>query len=921
MSALHGGALWIDSPGFGEPVFASAIPPWHPLGALAPFLPAELRAVTLVVLATGLAGVAVAVLLPRRLAWFLACTAAVALTGWLAGPGAAIAVLGVALVAVVFERMVRSGSRAWFGILYLVSLVAALGTPGLLLGALFALPVGLALRLVLLGGVRLAPAIGGAAAILLGVSTGLPWLLPAREAGRQVRALDPVRGSITRVEGARVLRLDEGRSDPFVTHELGALRPLAIDRSGTWRLDSPVLDLAGVQAFEDGGARRLNEGAMPHVRLASDVTVEPDLSRSLLLLEEQVAGGAGTVVNHVPSRLAGSLPAGLAPGAWTRMAGGRLAATPAGARVASSGWNLLVTTHPWWPGWRAYWNGARQPPVVVNAAFVGAFVPPGDGTLTLRYRPDSLDGGIRAGGVALLAAALTLFWPWYRKIEGSWREPALVATARARVALLSGALAQPRVATALLLLGLGAYLALLVAFRSDVAGGADSSGYLHQSRLWLSGIPELELDLPRHLRLPHELDFAFVPLGFSPGLEPGRIVANYPPGLPLHMALARLLGGEQAVYLIAPILSAGCLLLLFVLARHLGATRLQAAACAAVLAACATFVFEGVQPMSDVPATFWALVAILSAFRSDRGRGWAVLAGAAVGVGLLVRPSQVLLVPAVVIAMRFHWRPVALAALGGLPFAAVQMAIAQRLWGDPFSTGYGDVGWLFAAENFVPRLRHYGYWLGALLTPLVFPLGLLGAASRRADPFARAALLVWFASFFAFYCFYQPYDTWWMTRFLLPAIPPLILLALILWREMAARAPVHALPAGMLVVAVILTVAVWQVRDKGALRVGEGERSYLAGIEGIDRIVPRKAVIVGMQMSGSLFYYRGRTMLRYDFVSRDQFELVRAHAFLAGRPVWAAVMDFEVPELRRRLPGRWERSGQIGSVLLFRLAG
>jgi uncharacterized membrane protein YfhO len=66
--------------------------------------------------------------------------------------------------------------------------------------------------------------------------------------------------------------------------------------------------------------------------------------------------------------------------------------------VTSNGWNLLVSSDVHWPGWRAYWNGKRQPPVIVNGAFLGCFVPPGKGQLELRYRPDEFTNGLRAAG-------------------------------------------------------------------------------------------------------------------------------------------------------------------------------------------------------------------------------------------------------------------------------------------------------------------------------------------------------------------------------------------------------------------------------------------------------------------------------------------------------------------------------------------
>jgi hypothetical protein len=71
-------------------------------------------------------------------------------------------------------------------------------------------------------------------------------------------------------------------------------------------------------------------------------------------------------------------------------------------RVQSRGWNLLVSSDAHSPGWRAYWNDERIPPVIVNGAFLGCFVPPGNGVLRFRYAPEELDDAFRACGMGLL---------------------------------------------------------------------------------------------------------------------------------------------------------------------------------------------------------------------------------------------------------------------------------------------------------------------------------------------------------------------------------------------------------------------------------------------------------------------------------------------------------------------------------------
>ena len=75
--------------------------------------------------------------------------------------------------------------------------------------------------------------------------------------------------------------------------------------------------------------------------------------------------------------------------------------------VEHSGWSLLVSSEVDMPGWRAYWNGRREPTVTVNGAFLGCFIPPGPGTLQLLYRPDAFIHGLRISVAALIVLFMT----------------------------------------------------------------------------------------------------------------------------------------------------------------------------------------------------------------------------------------------------------------------------------------------------------------------------------------------------------------------------------------------------------------------------------------------------------------------------------------------------------------------------------
>ncbi|HVR44083.1 MAG TPA: glycosyltransferase family 39 protein [Thermoanaerobaculia bacterium] len=580
-------------------------------------------------------------------------------------------------------------------------------------------------------------------------------------------------------------------------------------------------------------------------------------------------------------------------------------------------WGLIAFGEPAWPGWRVYWNGERLPPVIVNGGTAGSFVPPGPGLLELRYRPDAFDMGLRYAGLAALLSLLTLAWPWYRRLPSFrpresfsivWRECARLAPRFSRASPL------------LLLGGVVLYGAFLTSHRVTSAGGADTSGYLNEARLWLRGELVVPVAPPSGLRLPPAMASRFVPLGFVPGSEEGTMVPTYPPGLPLHYAVAARIGGEGAFWLVTPIVSAVGILLMVLLARELGFGWWAAGAAAAILALFPTFVMFGVLPMSDSVATTWALAAMLFAFRGRRQWGWAAAAGAALGIGVLVRPTQVFLLPALLTVLGLRWRALTAFLSAGAPFAAAQMAIASQLWGSAVRTGYGSIEPLLAWGNVPVRFGHYVSWLARLLSPLVFPLGLWGIAVPAAERSVRIALALWFVPFFAFYCFYQPYELWWYTRFLSPAVPPLILLALFAARWLLARfPPAWARLLALALLGAVLATEVMQIRIRGPHRLASEERVYPEAIAMAAAHVPPGGLVLGMQLSGAYLFYRGETMLRYDFVSEEESSLVRARAAAEDQPVHALVMDWEIPELRARFPAPWAPVAEVRNVTLFEL--
>jgi hypothetical protein len=544
--------------------------------------------------------------------------------------------------------------------------------------------------------------------------------------------------------------------------------------------------------------------------------------------------------DHVPGKIANM--AGALPDV---MRGGRLEPVDAfSIRVHCDGWNLLAAPHAWWPGWRVYRDGERLPPVRVDGKFAGTFVPPGSATIRFRYRPQTFDTGLRITALGLL---LLLAWPWLERVRIPLKFIAITA--------------------------LAIYAAVLIAHRCGIAGGADSSGYLNQARLWRGGSLSIPVESEKH-----------IPLGFVKGAVPDTMVPSYPPGLPLHMAIL----GDRGSAFLSPLAALACLLLLWRIARELGIDDEQAIAAPVILALSPVFIFQALQPMSDVVSTFWALVCVWCAMRGRERTAFAIAAGAAFGIGVLVRPTHVLLLPAMLAFLGIR-RLVPFVA-GGVPFAAFQLAIANHWYGSPFKSGYGSIADSLALRFFPTRFVHYSKWL-AILFPLAFPLGLVKK---------RAALLLWFVPFFLFYCVYEPYETWWYTRFLLPAIPAVLLLAA------SMRIPRAALLTIVMAIAALQLVT---ARRFHVLDVAKGEATYERAAQLARQHVPSGATVLASQHSGSLLFYAGRQALRFDLIETPP----------AQRPLFAVVSEYELAPLQQRVPGPWTEIARTGDTTLLRL--
>ena len=483
------------------------------------------------------------------------------------------------------------------------------------------------------------------------------------------------------------------------------------------------------------------------------------------------------------------------------------------------------------------------------------------------------------------------------------------------------------IAVAALAALLSVYASILVSHASRAVGGSDSSGCLNEARGLAAGRAVDPVDPLSRLSLQPEDLRLFIPLGYAPGPRPGTMSPVYPVGLPLHfVAAASLFGWASAPYFVSPLAAVVSLLLISLIARELGLSPIAGLACAVMLAVTPVLVFQGLQPMSDVVATAWALVAVLFGLRSRRASGWGAAAGFAFGVGVLVRPSSAVLILPLVFAVAPNRRAWSFFLLGGAPCLAVLFAFNRSAYGGIFKSGYDDSGASsgFSLRNVAPGARHYGYWLSLTMSPLILPCWIAGCLRSALAARDRLLLFTWFGALFLLYVLYFPYDEWWYTRFLLPGIPALLLASAALGERLLAlrlaRARLARRTAVLIAFVVICAAGIRVIRRERVLEIGRSQAVFPETIRWASARVPSHAFVFAMEFSGAMKAYGWGTPVRWDLIEKKDFPALRRRLESDGGPLYALMLPEEVTAAAEgNLSGTWKYLGHNGPASLWEL--
>jgi hypothetical protein len=475
--------------------------------------------------------------------------------------------------------------------------------------------------------------------------------------------------------------------------------------------------------------------------------------------------------------------------------------------------------------------------------------------------------------MATAVLAVIRVWWGTRADRRAGGAPADAAWPLARVAIL---------ATVLSAIGYG------IVHLTAICGGSDSYGYVSASELIRRGQLIQPQPIASWLPVENPLNVA-TPAGYVPAADRSGIAPAYPLGLPLLMAVATLVAGPGGPYLVPVV----CGIALVLIAGHLGAMWYGSRAgwlAAALVAWDALVVTYAKQPMSDVPATMFAVLSVWCLAATPRR---ILPAGLAAGASFLIRPGGlglivVLFVFAVWPRHQRGWTGAKFIA-GLLPFVAAQALLQWRLFGSPLTSGYGPLARIYGGASAWHNLEIYS---GAIWTihSLVWFAGLIAACTIR----PRAPLMLAIATLILSavpYVLYFEFDHWETLRFLMPAMVLLSVTAAGGLAGIAGRLGSAPLACAVVVACAIVPAFESErfLRHEGVPQLTEAERRYPLVAAHLRERTPANAVVFAAQHSGSIRHYGDRLTLRWDLLRAEDFEPAMTALAGRGHPIYVVL--------------------------------
>jgi hypothetical protein len=407
----------------------------------------------------------------------------------------------------------------------------------------------------------------------------------------------------------------------------------------------------------------------------------------------------------------------------------------------------------------------------------------------------------------------------------------------------------------------------------------------------------------------------------------------WPPGYAAFTGLAYRLAGEAGLFLVTPLLNLLALLAAGWFALVAAGRRSPAAfAVAGLTVALTATAYQQVElqmtPMADIAAQLFTVLAIGLALGAQ-GRGAplrAALSGLCLGIAFDIRYTQVLLAPAIALALAWGARGFARARLGLVAIcagaawlaAAPVLAYHWAVFGSPFVTGSDELAHFSPARlpetagRALGALGHYREF--GLLAPLL-AVGLLAAArrSRRALLVVLLACVVLFG-FHALYAYLRLRDLLFLFPFLswLAALGIVTAARAAYWaaRRLGRPRAWAALRVGLLgalsfclVLRAMETLAM--PANRGFAAFGHLTAAQRASFDRLRQLTPEDAVIGASLNSGAVELHAGRLAFRPVGWTADALARFVDALRATGRPVFVLDDSEAMGEALRALRARY----------------
>ncbi len=440
-----------------------------------------------------------------------------------------------------------------------------------------------------------------------------------------------------------------------------------------------------------------------------------------------------------------------------------------------------------------------------------------------------------------------------------------------------------------------------------VAGGADSSGYLSQARLWERASPITPEPLIARVDWPYA-EWTFTPLGYRPGIVRGTFVPIYSVGYPMLMGAIRRAFGPGAEMYVVPVTAGGLVLAAGILGTWIGGF-VVGASTSLLLATSPPFVLQSLQPMSDVPTAFWWTIAALLGVQ--RRFIYNLASSGAVAMAILTRPNLApLALPLILLVLAGrgdpepdNWPGAAAVLAGAVAGAGLVAYLNAIFFGAATVSGYGAPGDLYKLGFLPTNLARYTTWLiqtETLLVAAAFAGAVFLARTAFSSRWAMYAVGT-FAIVLLSYVFYRPFDNWTYLRFFLPVYPLLFvaLVSIANVKSLENRRAIRNLVVVALTVVVCAAHVVFVFRN-GVLHTRRMESKYLKVTDYLQQSLPSNAIFICHQYSGSIRYYTDRRILRYDWLVPNRLEDAVTKLEALGYRPYFLLEQWEEPVFRAR---------------------